>query len=236
MTTLPTIPKIKKPAWRYDTAIKIGSGGSSDDAYIQSVLDYINAPEDNPHLAEAHLIYMLPQSRSVLSSLLLAGADCPKIAAYIGSTEQVVLTFSKIFFDMSVFPNRLVIKDYVDSLPEASPQQKNHKALLRSAYALGDRYVAWKMSLSISDPLDASMVNTSLLEDSYWRSREHKPYSIDDPRAKESKSWVPQALRTLGEVTGAQSSGETSLDSLRLRLVKVDNTVSKDSLLEDIKG
>lgn len=236
MTALPNLPKLKKPTWRYEAAINLGSDRASDDAYIQSLANYMADPESDSILAEAHLLYVLPQSRSVLSSLLLSGADCPKIASYIGSTEAVVLAFSKLFFDMSVFPNRLVVKDYIDSLPESSSQEKNHKALLRSAYILGDRYIAWKMSLVISDPLQPDEVNTSLLEDSYWRSREHKPYSVDDPRAKESKSWVPQALRTLSEVTGSRSSGETGLDSLRLRLVKVDNTLSKDSLLEDIKG
>lgn len=236
MTSLPNLPKIKTPSWRHDLATRLGNDGVSDDAYVQALINYMKSPDDSPHIAEAHLLFILPQSRSVLSSLLLAGADCPKIATYIGSTEETVLAFSKLFFDISVFPNRLVTKDYIDSLPESTPTQKNHKALLRSAYSLGDRYIAWKMSLNVEDSLSPEVVNTSLLEDSYWRSREHKPYSIDDPRAKESKTWIPQALRTLSEVTGSKLSGEQGIDALRLRLVKVDNTVSKDSLLEDIKG
>lgn len=236
MAILPKPRSLKSPAWRLEIALSLAPEDSSDDVYVEAIHSYIHGKSDSDDIAQAYLMYYLPQSRSILSSLLLAGADAPAVASYIRGTEESVIAFGKIFFDVSVFPNRLVLKDFIDSLPEDTSLTKNHKALLRSAYSLGDRYVAWKMSLSIEDSLDPDIVSDSLLEDSYWRSREHKPFAIDDSRAKESRSWIPQVLRTLESARGSREGGELALDSLRLKLVKVDTTLSKDSIAEEIKG
>ena len=205
--------------------------------YIENLKAYLKDPlEADEVVSQAYMLYYLPQSRAIMTSLLVASTDSVSIAKYIDSSEEVVIHFSKLFFDMSVFPNKLVIKEYIDSLPENNSSQKNHKSLLRAAYSLGDRYVAWKMSLTLDDELDCSDINKNLLEDSYWRSREHKPFSIDDPKAKESKSWIPQVLRTVDSITASKVGGEISLDTLRLKLVKTDSTLSKNSLDGELKG
>lgn len=205
--------------------------------YIEDLKSYLKDPlEAGEVVSQAYMMYYLPQSRAIMTSLIVASTDSVSIAKYIDSSEEVVIHFSKLFFDMSVFPNKLVIKEYIDSLPENNSSQKNHKSLLRAAYSLGDRYVAWKMSLTLDDELDCSDINKNLLEDSYWRSREHKPFSIDDPKAKESKSWIPQVLRTVDSITASKVGGEISLDTLRLKLVKSDSTLSKNSLDGELKG
>lgn len=237
MSTLPKPQSLKSPSWRLDACLQ-GEVVEPSCPLISRLEDFVggDGEEEDKELSEAYLLYYLPQSRAVLSSLLLAGADCPKIAGYIGSREEVVVLFSQMFFDISVFPNKLVIKDYVDSLPEDTSIRKNYKAMLRSGLCLGDRYVAWKMSLNIEDELSTEEAGQELFEDSYWRAREHKPFNIDDPRAKESKSWVPQVLRTMDSMASSQATGELSVDTLRLKLVKKDATFSRSELDGDIKG
>jgi hypothetical protein len=236
MALLPKPVSLKSPSWRLDLCLS-----RSEDAvpcrYIENLKAYLKDPlEADEVVSQAYMLYYLPQSRAIMTSLLVASTDSVSIAKYIDSSEEVVIHFSKLFFDMSVFPNKLVIKEYIDSLPENNSSQKNHKSLLRAAYSLGDRYVAWKMSLTLDDELDCSDINKNLLEDSYWRSREHKPFSIDDPKAKESKSWIPQVLRTVDSITASKVGGEISLDTLRLKLVKTDSTLSKNSLDGELKG
>ena len=236
MAILPKPPSLKSPSWRLDLCL---SEASEEIAcpYVQDLMTFLNNPsEAKAEVAQAYTLYYLPQARSILTSLIVSGSDSVSIANYIESSEEVVLYFSKLFFDMSVFTNRLIIKEYIDSLPEGGAAHKNHKSLLRAAYTLGPRYVAWKMSLAIEDELDCNDINKNLLEDSYWRSREHKPFSIDDPRAKESKSWVPQVLRTVDSISASKVTGEVTLDTLRLKLVKTDSTLSKGALAGDIKG
>ena len=240
MTSLPKPKSLRSPSWRLDQCLGTG------EELIQGECPYIDrlskslsnssCDVEDKVLDEAYLLYYLPQSRAILSSLLLAGADITSIASYISTDEEVILAYSKLFFDTSVFPNRLVIKDYVDSLPETNSVSKHYKALMRAAISLGSRYIAWKMSLPIDSELDLNDINKNLLEDSYWRSREHKPFGVDDPRSKESKSWIPQVLRTVDAITGSRAGGELSIETLRLKLVKTDSTISKAVLSEDIKG
>ena len=240
-TTLPKPKSLRSPCWRLQiclsTDVDIESYGCP---YITKLYSYLYGEDSDASslkdVEEAYLLYYLPQSRAILSSLILANADTTAISSYTGSSEDVVIAFSKLFFDVSVFPNKLVIKDYVDSLPEATSIDKNYKALMRVAISLGSRYIAWKMSLPIEDELDINKVHTAMLEDSYWRAREHKPFNIDDSKAKESKSWVPQVLRAIDSIASSKSGGELSVETLRLKLIKTDSTVQRASIASDLKG
>lgn len=240
-SVLPKPKSLKSPNWRLQVALDSSvDADSSDCLYISRLKTYLESgskvSEDLGAVEEAYLLYYLPQSRAILTSLVLSGADTATISNYIGTSEEVVVVYGKLFFDMSVFPNKLVIKDYVDSLPEVTSLDKNYKALLRVAISLGDRYIAWKMSLPLTEELDTNLINKQLLEDSYWRAREHKPFSIDDPRAKESKSWIPQVLRSIDSMASSRAGGELSIETLRLKLVKTDSTVPRASIVSDLKG
>ena len=239
---LPRPTFIKSPAWRLDLCLKAVRSGSPVEntcEYMRSMYQLLEGGDDytpNSDLEEAYLMYYLPQSRSILSSLLISGADAPQVSQYIGSSEGSVLYFSKLFFDTSVFPNKLIMKDYIDSLPETNSVEVNYKALMRSGFSLGDRYIAWKMSLNLPEQLLPQDINSDILEDAYWRAREHKPFSIDSNKAKESRSWVPQVLRTLDSIATQQTGGELSVESLRLRLVKTDTTVSIKDMSSEVRG
>lgn len=241
---LPKPNSLRSPAWRLELCLKRLTENKAEQpatgcAYQEEMLSFLRGGVEylgNPDLEEAYLMYYLPQSRAILSSLLVSEADAPKIAEYIDSREGAILYFSKLFFDVSVFPNKLVMKDYIDSLPERTAVDKNYKSLLRSAFSLGGRYIAWKMSLSVTDQLLPQDINNEILEDAYWRAREHKPFSIDDNRAKESRAWVPQVLRTLDSMNAQQVGGELAVESLRLKLVKTDTTVSVKDISSEIRG
>lgn len=236
---LPKPKSLRSPSWRLDQCLSFsGPAEDIDCPYTRKLYEYLkeDGTEDHIEIAEAYLLYYLPQSRAIMSSLLLAGCDTVTASEYIQTSEDVVVAYSKLFFDLSVFPNKLVIKDYVDSLPESCAASKNLKSLLRAALSLGSRYIAWKMSLNLGSELNVNDVNTTILEDSYWRAREHKPFNIDDPRAKESKSWTPQVLRAIDSVSGSRTGAELSIETLRLKLIKTDATTSRAALNEDIKG
>jgi len=238
---LPKPASLRSPAWRLDLSLKqVQSNVKAhiDCNYVTEMIGFLKGGDYpfNSALEEAYLMYYLPQSRAILSSLILSGADTLKIAEYIGGREEAILYFGKLFFDISVFPNRLIVKDYIDSLSESTALEKNYKSLMRSAFSLGDRYIAWKMSLCLPNQLLVQDINNSILEDAYWRAREHKPFSIDDSRAKESRAWIPQVLRTLDSMSAQQSGGELAVESLRLKLVKTDNTISIKDLSSEVGG
>jgi hypothetical protein len=239
---LPRPKALRSPAWRLDSCLKnleaeVSSGAECD--YTRQLQDFLAGGGGytfNPQLEEAYLLYYLPQSRAILSSLILAGTDIATIAEYIESTEDTVLYFSKLFFDISVFPNRLVTKEFVDSLPENTSVESNCKALMRSALSLGGRYIAWKMSLNIPQALSSPEIHSNILEDAYWRAREHKPFPLDGAKARDSRAWVPQVLRIMDSLNSQQTGGELTIETLRLKLVNNNNTKSLSDLSSEVRG
>ena len=123
-------------------------------------------------------------------------------------------------------------------LPEVTSADSNYKALMSSSYSLGHEYILWRMSLDnkcISE-VDIKDLATGIVSDSYWRAREHKSFSITDSRCKESRSWIPSVIKTMEMSNNLSTGGTGDIETLRLRLVKADTTVSIEDLSEEIKG
>lgn len=238
---LPIPRSLLSPAWRLEKSKELCLLDHSDRdykcPYIKQMCEYIDSGETtNADLEEAYLIYYLPSSRSILVSLLITQTDIVTIAGYIGSNENVVVIFGKLFFDVSVFPNRLVLKEFIDTLPDRFPQDKNFKSLLRSAYSMGSRYIAWKLALNTSHDLEVHKVTETLMEDCYWRAREHRCLPTGDPRNKESRAWIPQVLKSIECMGATTGGGENAMDTLRLKLVKTDTTYTLKELESEVKG
>ena len=91
---LPRPTFIKSPAWRLDLclkAIRSGNHPSTTCEYVDSMYQFLEGGDNyspNSELEEAYLMYYLPQSRSILSSLLISGADAPKISQYIDNLNH----------------------------------------------------------------------------------------------------------------------------------------------------
>ena len=197
---LPKPSVLKSPSWRLEEALKPSlEQGGIEDSYIEEATKLVTGNPISSSLEEAYLLYYLPQSKAIMNSLLISDITASKLAECLGTSDDVVVTYSKIFFDKSVFPNRLVLKEYIDMLPEVSPSDTNYKALMRSSYSLGYDYILWKMSLGISSSseVDIKELANGIVSDSYWRAREHKSFSITDSRCKESRSWIPSVIKSI---------------------------------------
>ena len=232
---------IKSPAWRLEEAKAILESGSPEAStscsYIKEAIALLGGRSKSVPMQTAYLMYRLPEARATISSLLLNDPPIDQIAASIQSDSDTVLFYSKIFFDTSVFPNRLVLKEFLNVLPERTPAEAHFKTMLQSAYNLGADYIVWKKGLITSEDPDLTTVTTNLLLDSYWRAREHKAFSLDSSATRESRAWLPQVLRSIDATKNIGNAGESNIETLRLKLVKQDTTVSLSALkAEDIKG
>jgi hypothetical protein len=237
--SLPKPSVLKSPAWRLEEALKptISLEGL-EDSFLEEAVKLVTGEEISNYLEEAYLLYYLPQSKAIMNSLLISDITASRLASCLGTTVEVIVAYSKTFFDKSVFPNRLIIKEFIDMLPEVTPHELNYKALMRSSYSLGCEYILWKMSLNSEDgrDMDIKALAEGIVGDSYWRTREHKSFSITDSRCKESRSWVPSVIKSLEMCNNLSSGGTGDVETLRLRLVKADTTVSVEDLSEEIKG
>lgn len=235
---LPRLPKLKSPQWRLASAMASADShvyGKCD--YIDSLVNLLLGQGIIPYVEEAYLLYTLPHSRTIVDSLLLTSPPIAPVAKALGTSEQCIEFYSKCFFDTAVFPNKLLLREYVLSRPESTPEERTYKASLQAAYSLGYKYILWRNSMD-SDPglYDPKEMSDTMLKDAYWRSREHLPFGIGSDVAKESKSWAPQALRAVDKKLAEANTTSGASELLRLRLVKVDTTVARDKFMGDIKG
>lgn len=231
---------IKSPAWRFQKAKELALEGGSIDIDCPFIVGAVNmllgneCPEGAP---QSYLLHRLPESNGILCSLLISDMSIQDIAFAIDGTEDLVLWFSKLFFDPSIFFNRLLLKEFINILPEAITLEKQYKELLMASYNLGPNYILWKKGLRSKSPLDQMDIASHLMVDSYWRAREHKSFNIASPEARESRSWFPQVIRAIESVNNLKDTGETTIETLRLKLVKQDSTKSLSAVnLDDIKG
>tara|TARA_Y100000592_G_scaffold19371_1_gene29694 strand:- start:12435 stop:13157 length:723 start_codon:yes stop_codon:yes gene_type:complete len=236
---LPKPKALKSPSWRLEEALSPSLELEDlEDSYLSEANALVTGEKVPSRLEEAYLLYYLPQSRAIMNSLMISDISSTKLAEALGTIEDVVITYSKVFFDKAVFPNRLVLKEYIDMLPEFTSVEANYKALMRASYSLGFEYILWKMSLTKSSLADMDLKDlaSGVLSDSYWRAREHKGFSITDTRSKESRSWIPSVIKTIEMNSNMASGGASDIETLRLRLVKADTTVSIEDFSEEIKG
>lgn len=231
---------IKSPAWRYQKARELALQEGSieiDCPYISGAVNMLKGELCTESVPQSYLLHRLAESNGILCSLLISDLSLQEIAFSIEGTEDLVLWFSKLFFDPSVFFNRLLLKEFINVLPETTVLEKQYKELLMASYNLGPNYVLWKKGLRSKSPLDQMDIASNLMVDSYWRAREHKSFSISSMEARESRSWFPQVIRAIESVNNLKDTGETTIETLRLKLVKQDSTKSLSAInLDEIKG
>ena len=177
----------------------------------------------------AALMEQLPYARAVLRSLLFANTPQVSFMAATEVNEDVIHAYQRLFFDVGVFPNKLIKMAYARQLPVDNNDEKFERDMMMWGQQLGWEYLVWKVSGGkITMPTQEALQH--IMTDSLWRSREHIFSSITDQRAKEAKSWIPHLLRTAEMVEKTNPNRVSSLEELRIKLIGIDTTKSIDDV------
>ena len=201
------------------------------DPLMKDYASFLAGDEDSSSDAVFHAAVLdkIPYARAVMRSLIMSRAPSDAFMASTEVADDIIYAYGRLFFDIGVFPNRLIKIAYVRQLPADTEERKFERDMLMWGLQLGWEYIVWKISggrLSMS----SSEVLQHILSDSLWRSREHVFSSIVDPKSKESRAWVPQALRAAELMDKIAPNRVNSLEELRIRLVGVDTTKSLEDL------
>jgi hypothetical protein len=241
-------PSLSSPSHRYNSVVTyISKPGfsrirkhPSDYTDYQMSLVYIHKGESNSlseYVEEALCLFKVPACRAVMDGLCMSGAETDKIAAVALCDTQVAEAYSDLFFDASVFSNRLLRIAYIRSLAVDTEPARFRKSMISWGYHLGADYIAWKIgardSIVVKTPEESV---SDVLNDASWRSREHMLSDITDSPTKESKAWIPQVLKS-AEVLKAFGSEKPVTDALKdlvFDLQGRDETLTVNDL-EDIK-
>jgi hypothetical protein len=195
--------------------------------------------EDTPYsdvIEEALTIFKIPVCRAVMDGLVVSGSDDPFVSRVAECPLDVVHCYKDLFFDPTVFSNRLITIAFIRSLPCSTDFESFRKKMLSWGYHLGGEYIAWKIGVRgsiISKTPEASV--SDVLTDASWRSREHLLSDISDSPAKEARAWVPQVLKSaeIIKAFGNDKPVSDSLNDLVFDLRGVDETISINDI-EDV--
>jgi len=249
--TIPMI-RLKSPAFRYNEVLRLintpnfNSEEDIPDTFTENQRSLVEVHERKGNLDiftpswQAHLIYTIPTSCSILRGLLISG-EYPSIVARIsGLNVLVVEAFKELFFDTEVFMNKLLTVAYIRSLESDDEASLFNKRMLSWGYYLGSKYIAWKIgnpSEGISDKTPSEAVS-DVLRDASWRSKEHFLSELTDNQTKEARAWVPQVLKSAEVLTSLETTNgmENSFAELKIKLGGIDTTKTLEDLGDSIKS
>jgi hypothetical protein len=177
----------------------------------------------------ASVMNKLPYPRAALRAFLIAKTPHAPFLAATDIDEETLLAYKHLFFDPTVFINRLIKIAYVRQLPADSDHGKFERDMMMCGLQLGWEYVLWKVTGGrFQMPVKEALRH--VLTDSLWRSREHVFNSITDARTKESRAWIPQALKTAELLEKINPDRVNALEDLKLQLVGLDTTKTAEQL------
>jgi len=239
---------IASPSWRYLEVLSfISSDNYSKRKAVpktfslgqESLLEAFRDPESTEGYPcrVALLLEKVPTARALLRGLLFSGCDVSSISEISSESEEVVYSYKELFFDTSVFRNTLLKIAYIRSLPQETENDKFEKQMLSWGHYLGCDYIAWKIGVNRA-PRSPSESVQKILDDSSWRSSEHRMSSLVSDESKEARSWVPAVLRSAEMMRAIENSSgmENALSELKIKLEGDDNTISIKDLDAEIKG
>lgn len=243
-----TIKGIKSPSSRFnavkayiskDNFNRLKKHPLEFNSYQLALIDRAKG-DPNPYseiVEEALTIYKIPVCRAVMDGLLISKSSSSYISRVAECSEEVVVCYTSLFFDIEVFSNRLITIAYIRSLPTDSEFSSFRKKMISWGYHLGGEYIAWKIGArnSIVDKTPEESVS-DILTDASWRSREHLMSDISDAPTKESRAWIPQVLKSaeIIKAFGNDRPVSDALNDLVFDLKGSDETLTINDI-EDVK-
>ena len=245
-----TIPsfEVKTPSWRYLEVVEFLSAENYSKRKAlpkhfslgqEALVEVFRGPEESKHpeYRVALLMDRVPASRAILRGLLFSSAPISTISDIAGESSDAIYAYKELFFDTEVFRNTLLKIAYIRSLPQDSEADKFEKQMLSWGHYLGADYIAWKIGVErgTESPVDAVQ---GVLQDSMWRSREHRLSPLSSQEAKESRAWAPAVLKSVEMVRSIENSSgmENALSELKIKLEGNDETLTADELDGEVKG
>ena len=170
--TLPSPETIESPAYRADAVFTHYSNNKDvlkadwGCPYMVSLNKLLLGYCDSDSVTKAYQLYYIPACRASINSLLLAGDTCASIANNISEDEEVIHAYYRLFFDTSVFGNKLIRMAYIRQLPSSTPQEEFEKSLLIAAIQLGKDYLYWKLGISSEQGMTSADMHRDIMIDS----------------------------------------------------------------------
>lgn len=170
-------------------------------------------------------IYQEEEHRAVLEAFLLAGAGPELIEKVLSVPTAVTAAYKHLFFDQSVFKNRLETLGYAADFEGST----HAREVLKAALTVGMDYLLWVYGRA-EVQVDARDVIRHTMAEAYYRGMAHRGNSITSGVSKEAHRWWATAVRNAELLEKIDPRAERqAFEEIRIQLEKYDDTYSPES-------
>lgn len=185
---------------------------------VRLLLGDMNVPEE---VLRAYGVYWDEYKREVVEAFLLAEAAPKDLHDIFRIDEDVIEIYQKVYFDTSVFSDRLDAESYARSYGDADSFGRELKI---SAIEDGLEYLKARFGRGHYDvsPVKAIRENIS---NSYINAKVATKVPIDSPKAKEARKWSNSLVKNVEALPDAQNieGNNTSDYIIQLDLLKEES-------------
>lgn len=181
-----------------------------EEAVVRLLLGDMNVPEE---VLRAYGIFWDKYKREVVEAFILAEAKPKDIHAIFRIKEEIVEIYQQIFFDTSVFYDRLDAESYARNYSEDS---FGHD-LKVSAIEDGLEYLKARFGRGHYNVSPVKAVR-ELISQSYVNSKIGTKVPLESPKAKEARMWASTMTKSIESLSGAEEIEGSKKSSYVLKL------------------
>jgi hypothetical protein len=177
-------------------------------------------PNPDAVAAYAYDLYQDQQHRTILDAFILAEVPPQTTSRVLVIPSDVLQFYTEMFFDISVFRNRLEKISYASNYDGDAWGAE----LLRTGVMVGAEYLVW--TYGGQETLDTRAVVRHTMIDAFFRGMSHKGNSLTSGVAKEAQKWWATAIKNaeILEKMDPQAAKQ-AYEELRIALEGADETV-----------
>lgn len=207
----------------------LSTPSKASDPLLKSVAEYLRGGTTTPpEIKYAHSIYQDAWQREVVEAFLLAAASPAVLNDVLGIPPEVTAVYSRVYFDIDVFRNRLDVEAYARRYPE-SHDDGFGKKLKCAAVDLGLHYLCATYGKG-----SYKLPHVEILEDVISQSFVFSkiPYTAQrtGAAAKEARQWSANLVNTIRALPEIRDSIRGDVNELRIKLKLVQEKSSVDDV------
>lgn len=200
-----------------------------EEALVRLLLGETDVPEE---VMRAYATYLDDYKREVVEAFLLAEAQPRDLHDIFRIQHDVIEVYQHLFFDTSVFHDRLDAEAYARNYPEDHDDGYGRELKI-NAIQLGLEYLKASFGRGNYEVSPTKAVR-ELVSQAYVTTKLASKYKIDSPKAKEARKWASTMVKSIESLPDAQDIEGGKKKDYLLKLRVVQENSDRPDLEEDI--
>jgi len=218
---------------RVHTELRQTGACSADDPLEEALARLLQGEEDAPEeVIRAYMTYVNAYKREVVESFLLAEAAPRDLFDVFKMRENIVVVYQQLFFDRSVFADRLDAEAYARDYPTDHDDGYGRELKL-NAVQFGLEYLKASFgrgNYSVSPP---TAVN-ELISQAYVTTKIASKFPVDSGKAKEAHKWAATMVKGIESLPSAQDIGGEKKEDFLIKLRIEKENEDRPDISEEI--